>query len=281
MTTILNDAMHSIPTNSLSRNNSWIERWTMPMLEVPQRQREVLSDTSSAITLGFQAKALAFSSVAFGVTSTLFSHSLIGNTLLASLLIGGVSGVALFAIDRQTLIDLRQDPNGGRGKALTVRIATIAMALMMSLLGGVESHKDHIARLQSSKTNCEGTLIMKSSEFFPRVKATEAELARELGGALNLSNGQSRLAGRGPKAIHWDAERGASTRKTLALQAELHSLGDPGQRQAKAQSTLKTIADEATSKAAIQQQSAAKKLEFHFQLLREEWTAWLSLGYGC
>lgn len=288
-----------------------IARWVMLILCVPERQYAVLKDTATWQSLLHQTIALLVSSVAFAVTSTLFSHSLIGNSLLVSLLIGSAAGVALFFTDRRTLIDLRLNPKGGRGKAWAVRIATVAMAIMMSLLGGVESHKDDIARLQATNAKSAVTLSMKSEEYAPRVKAAESsmaqatndaarkatleaaltkarddvaqaegELKQELEGGFDFSTGKARIAERGPKAVHWEATREATNRKVMAIQAELLSLGDPSQRQDNAQSALKALEHEATEKAALQQQGPAKKLDILFQLLREEWTAWLSLGYG-
>ena len=262
------------------RKETWTERWAMPMLGVPKKHFEVLENTGAASKIGFQAVALLVLSVGFALNTWFFGRSLLENDVPASLLMAVAAGFGLFVIYRQTLIDLRLDPKGGR--AWAIRVATVFMALLMSLLTGVETNKDDIARLQAKNRDAEAATALAGTEIAPIVTARQEDLAQatkdvarkallmvqlttarnaETHARTNLnfelqgipSPEGKRIAGRGAKAIYWEETLGAANQKVKTIQEELDQLQNPAQRQAG---------------------------EGLVQLLKEEWTAWLSVGYA-
>jgi len=301
-------------TEALSSTSSiwrWTHVWSLRILGIPQRHLGILEDSAGGRAVVFQAFALIVSSVAFVVTTGMYAYMLLGNALWQSVGLALLAGVVLFAIDRVTLADMRSNPGVGRGKAWIVRIATVFMALMMALLGGVQSHKDDIARIQAANANADAAARLQSPDMSSRVEASraalrqsqadatrraelrqqltaaqdevakaESELSRELGGAFDPSTGVKRTSGRGPKAIHFEAVRDAARQRASALQAELLALGDVDAQNAQAEASLKSLQEQALQKGQAEQQGAAKKIDALFQLLRQEWTAWFSLGYG-
>ena len=289
------------------RKETWTERWAMPMLGVPKKHFEVLENTGAASKIGFQAVALLVLSVGFALNTWFFGRSLLENDVPASLLMAVAAGFGLFVIYRQTLIDLRLDPKGGR--AWAIRVATVFMALLMSLLTGVETNKDDIARLQAKNRDAEAATALAGTEIAPIVTARQEDLAQatkdvarkallmvqlttarnaETHAKTNLnfelqgipSPEGKRIAGRGAKAIYWEETLGAANQKVKTIQEELDQLQNPAQRQADAHAALKLIKDTAMTEAGLQQRGASKRLEGLVQLLKEEWTAWLSVGYA-
>lgn len=296
------------PQNSLF---SWIFGWVMRVLGVSKRHRDVLEDSDSDKVLTFQALALIVSSVAFAVTTLLYSMELVGHPWWLALLVSLAAGAVLFAIDRMTMIDLRVNPSSGRGKAWVVRIASVLMALMMAILSGVKSHGDDIERIQTANASAAASRQLQGPTVVAQVAAAnsalkqaeadarrqaelrkaltatqdriakaEAELARELGGSFDPDSGKQRAKGRGPKALHWESVRDEARQQTSALQAELLALGDVEARLRRANADIKTLQDQALALGHAGQKGAAKKIEALFQLLKDEWTAWFSLGYG-
>ncbi len=280
------------------------DRLVLELMAVPSRHYPVIKDTGSKQTLQFQAIALIVNSIAFSVSTTLFSHVLVGHPLGTSLLIGMLAGGALWSIDRQTIIDLRLNPLHGRGKAWAVRIGTVTMALMLSLLSAVESHATDIARLQAANTrrNLQASLkedsIAKTTEFeidrakkaLTRLDAIKteltqlnaaatgaaAELKHELEGDYDPRTGHRRIAERGPKARFWQSELDALQEKIKALETEKTSIDNPQGRLADGESKLVDLQKDL----GIEQRGVAKKISLLFQLLREEPASWLSVGYG-
>jgi hypothetical protein len=306
-------ASHHDDNVQSSKSSIWhtIFLWVLRILGIPQRHLDVLEDSAAGRALVFQAFALIISSVAFVVTTGMYSYVLLGNSLWQSIGLALLVGAILFAIDRVTLTDMRSNPGVGRGKAWVVRIATVFMALMLAILNGVQSHKDDIARIQAANANADAASRLQSPDMTARVEASraalrqsqadaqrrdalrqqltaaqyevakaEAELARELGGAFDPSTGVQRVAGRGPKAIHFEAVRDAARQRASALQAELLALGDVDARNTQAEATLKSLQEDALKKGQAEQQGAAKKIEALFELLCHEPTAWISFGYG-
>ncbi len=284
---------------------------SLRILGIPQRHLEILEDSAGGRAVVFQAFALIVSSVTFLVTTGMYSYVLLGNSLWQSVGLALLAGSVLFAIDRVTLADMRSNPGVGRGKAWIVRLATVFMALMLAILGGVQSHKDDIARIQAANASADAAARLQSPDMMSRVEASsaalrqseadakrraelrrqltaaqdevakaESELSRELGGAFDQATGILRKHGRGPKAIHWEAVRDAARQRALALQAELLTLSDVDERNAQAEASLKSLHEQALHKGQVEQQGAARKVQALFQLLRQEWTAWFSLGYG-
>ena len=251
------------------RKETWTERWAMPMLGVPKKHFEVLENTGAASKIGFQAVALLVLSVGFALNTWFFGRSLLENDVPA----------------------------------------TVFMALLMSLLTGVETNKDDIARLQAKNRDAEAATALAGTEIAPIVTARQEDLAQatkdvarkallmvqlttarnaETHARTNLnfelqgipSPEGKRIAGRGAKAIYWEETLGAANQKVKTIQEELDQLQNPAQRQADAHAALKLIKDTAMTEAGLQQRGASKRLEGLVQLLKEEWTDWLSVGYA-
>ncbi len=295
----------------LARQPSWHEKVVMSILAVPQRQWPVLADTDTFATLEYQAKSLVVSSVSFGASAFLFNKLIIGNGLGWSALAGGVAGAMLYQVDKKTVVDLRNNPALGRGSVVVVRIGTVLMALTMAVLMGVFSHQDDIARIQESNAKVTAERMEKSPEYATRLSTqsnalkqaenevqrlakldiditkaktelaeAEAELKRELDGAMDPKTGYKRIAERGPRARHWEATANALSAQKAALESERSRLRDPVTRKAEADQKLTALRAEMAEKAQVHERGAARKIQLLFQLLAAEWAAWLTLGFA-
>ncbi len=250
---------------------------------MPERHREALSAKNANPKLYFQALAVVTASVAAGFVSFIFSKVVLGNTFLNSFFMGLVMCAVLFVINRQTVIDRRLEPENSAIQLWILRVGTIFMAVVVSLVLALDAYRDDTSRLREADIEKAKVTLINSDEFKDELKlanervqraakavaraaeltnllsAANIELAtarsglkNELEGAFDPKTGRRKIADRGGEAIRWEGEILRLEPSISAMESESNQLANSSKNLKDAEQKLEKLKDSITAKATAQ-----------------------------
>lgn len=294
----------------MSQTNRFL-RGLYQVVGVPERHRFALDAANANHKLYFQALAVVAASLAFGLISFIYSKMVLENSVVSSLLTALVTTCVVFLINRQTMIELRLEPDKSTAQLWTVRIGTIFMAATVSVLIAIGTYSEDIARLRMKDVEKAKLELISSPEYSERLKIAhdnisieaknfaryaevtnllsisytdkakaESEANNEVNGGYDPATGRARVAIPGAKYIYWTNETKRLKAVIQSLEQELEQLANSSQKLEAAKQQVENIKNEADENAVLKFQGKAVEFGYFFKLIRSEAAAWLPVLYG-